>query len=201
MDPSASKRLILMRHGQPDPEMNGRCCGNLDIGLAATGRDQVRNRANLLRHLAPEVIYTSPSKRAMDSAKEIAREISVGIEIVPALSEINFGAFEGLRFDEIKRTHPERYKQWMEEPTNIKFPGGESFVEMRTRVLSFLRQFSRARLQRKVLLISHAGVNRIIVASALRLPWRQIFRIDQSYAGISIVDYFQDMAVVRLVNG
>lgn len=190
-----------MRHGEPAPEMNGRCYGNLDINLSDTGREQVRNRVSLLRALAPEMIYTSCSKRAIDSAKAIANEISIRVKRVPALNEMHFGVFEGLSFDEIKMRHPEQYRRWMEHPTRIKFPCGESFAEMRARVLSFLNQLSRAQLQRNVLVISHAGVNRIIVANALKLPWKQIFRIDQRYAGISIIDYFRDTAVVRLVNG
>jgi broad specificity phosphatase PhoE len=201
LDKGASKRLILMRHGEPVPEMNGRCCGNLDVNLSATGREQVRNRVTFLRGLAPEMIYTSGCKRAIDSAKAIANEISIGIKSVSALNEIDFGVFEGLSFDDIKMKYPKQYRRWMEHPTDIKFPCGESFAEMRTRVLGFLNQLARVQVPRNVLVISHAGVNRIILANALGLPWKQIFRIDQTYAGISIIDYFAGTAVVRLVNG
>ena len=52
-----------------------------------------------------------------------------------------------------------------------------------------------------VLLVAHAGVNRLGIAEALGLPLEQLFRLDQRTAAINVVDYFENTTVVRLING
>lgn len=198
---TATTRLILMRHGQPEEQVNGRCYGILDVNLSNRGERQVLRKVNLLRSLAPKIIYTSPAKRASMSARTVAAELKLPIHTADDLREINFGSFEGLTFDEIQSKHPGEYALWMEEPTKIRFPGGESFDDLSARVQAFLTQLLEMHPSETVLVLSHAGVNRVILANALDLPARNIFQIDQSYAGVSIIDYFAGTLLVRLING
>jgi alpha-ribazole phosphatase/probable phosphoglycerate mutase len=190
-----------MRHGQPEEHIQGRCYGNLDVNLSECGERQVVEKLKLLRSLAPRIIYTSPAKRASASARRVAGELKLPIQMADDLREINFGAFEGLTFDEIQRKYPAEYTFWMENPTEIRFPGGEGFDDLRTRVHAFLTGMLEIHRAQTVLAVAHAGVNRVILAKALGLPASNIFRIDQSHAGISIVDYFESTTLVRLVNG
>lgn len=198
---NATTRLILMRHGQPEEQVNGRCYGVLDVNLSDRGERQVLRKVNLLRSLAPKIIYTSPAKRASMSARAVAAELTLPIQIADDLQEINFGAFEGFSFDEIQRKYPDEYALWMEEPTKLRFPGGESFEDLSARVQAFLTNLLEMHRLETVLVVSHAGVNRVILAQALDLPARNIFQIDQSYAGVSIIDYFENTLLVRLING
>jgi len=119
----------------------------------------------------------------------------------PELCEIDFGAFEGLTYAEIESRYPQEYKQWMEHPTEITFPDGESFPGMKDRVIGFLASLFHNHGSQTVLTISHSGVNRILLADALGLSDDKIFRIEQTYAAVSIIDYFAQSAMVRLVNG
>jgi alpha-ribazole phosphatase len=89
-------RLILLRHGEPVPEANGRCYGRLDVGLSETGRTQIQKKLKLLRSLSPQAIYSSPRKRAVESACIAGEYLRLQPQITSALSEIDFGAFEGL---------------------------------------------------------------------------------------------------------
>src|SRR5213595_3326086 len=125
--PTAITRLILMRHGQPEERIHGRCYGNLDVNLSECGERQVLGKFDLLRSLEPKIIYTSPAKRASVSAQRVASELKLPIQMADDLREINFGSFEGLTFDEIQRKYAGEYVLWMEKPTEIRFPGGESF--------------------------------------------------------------------------
>lgn len=137
----------------------------------------------------------------MENAEEIGKELNLPVHINAEICEINFGAFEGLSYQEIETRYPSEYKEWMEHPTTMKFPAGESFAEMKERTLSFLVLVSRVHQGQAVLAVSHAGVNRIILANAMGLPTDNIFRIDQAYAGVNVIDYFPQYAVVRLMNG
>lgn len=199
--PTAITRLILMRHGEPEEHIQGRCYGNLDVNLSECGERQILEKLDLLRSLVPKIIYTSPAKRASASARRVAGELKLPIQMADDLREIHFGSFEGLTFDEIQRKHPSEYALWMEKPTEIQFPDGESFDDLNTRVEAFLRRLLEIHRSETVLVVSHAGVNRVILAKALGLSPRNIFQIDQSYAGISVIDYFENTTLVRLVNG
>jgi len=194
-------RLILMRHGQPSKDTRRRCYGKLDVGLSQAGREQIRKRIAFLQCLGPEALYTSTSTRAMDSAAEIGRELHLQPQPVRELCEINFGAFEGLTYQEIEARYPQEYERWMEHPTKITFPGGESFEEMECRALTCQAFLILTHKGQAVLTVSHSGVNRILLAHALRLPSENLFRIDQAYAAINIIDYYEDFALVRLMNG
>ena len=201
LDKGCSLRLVLMRHGEPAAQAHGRCYGSLDVGLSEAGREQIRSQMDLLRSLAPHVMYTSTCKRAVESADEIRHKLNMQARPVPELCEIDFGAFEGLTYAEIESRYPQEYKRWMEHPTEIKFPDGESFSGMKDRVIGFLASLFRNHGSRTVLTISHGGVNRVLLAQALELSDDKIFRIEQTYAAVSIIDYFAQSALVRLING
>src|SRR5205814_3693793 len=94
-----------------------------------------------------------------------------------ALAELDFGELEGRRYDEIARDRPELYRQWMEAPTTVRFPGGESYADLRARVTAALAEL-RARHEGGVFaLVAHGGVLRAALAEALALPDEAIFRL------------------------
>jgi alpha-ribazole phosphatase len=200
-DPTCLLRLVLMRHGKPAEETRERCYGRLDVSLSSEGQKQVRNKADLIHDLKPCALYTSPRKRAIESAEAICMALNLQARHCAELCEINFGDFEGITYQEIERRYPGEYQQWMKEPTTVKFPGGESFEEMKVRVLGFLAFLLQAHAGQTVLALSHGGVNRILLADALRLPSENLFRIDQEYAAVNVIDYRADFALVRLMNG
>jgi alpha-ribazole phosphatase len=201
LDPTCHLRLILMRHGKPTMEAKERCYGRLDVSLSLEGQEQLRNKIPLLQSLQPGALYTSASRRAVESAETISHELNLRPEPNPDLSEINFGDFEGLTYQEIETRYPREYRQWIEEPTGIKFPGGESFADVKSRALNFLSYLFRVESGQTVLAISHSGVNRYILANALGMPQENLFRIDQQYGAVNVIDYYPNFSLVRLVNG
>jgi alpha-ribazole phosphatase len=193
-------RLMLLRHGEPEPEARGRCYGRLDIGLSEAGRRQISEKVKLLGSLHAHALYASPLQRAAESAVIAGESLRLQPEIVPALAELDFGVFEGMPYQDIERLYPEEYKMWMKHPTRVAFPGGESFSEMAQRVLQFASALPEKHQNQAVVIVAHGGVNRIILANALSMPNEMIFRVDQRYAGLSVIDYFQEHPVVRIMN-
>jgi alpha-ribazole phosphatase len=201
LDRGCLLRLVLMRHGQPDKEAHGRCYGRLDIGLSPEGRRQLCQKVDFLGSLRPDALYASTSKRALESAEHIGERLNLPVEARPELCEIDFGAFEGLTYTEIEDRYPREFKQWMDRPTEIKFPAGESFAEMKVRLSSFVTFLSEFHRGHTLLVVSHAGVNRLILADALGLASNNIFKIDQAFAAVNVIDYFPGYPLVRLING
>lgn len=196
-----SLRLVLIRHGEPEREAQGRCYGRLDIGLSDAGRKQIQDKLKLILNFKAVALYASPLKRAMESAAIAGASLGLQPTVAPDLQEINFGCFEGLTYSEIEKLYPEEFRVWMERPAEIKFPQGENFAEVKARVLRFKEFLLQTHAGEAVVLVSHGGANRIILAEALGVRDHMIFRIDQAYAAINIIDYFQGSPIVRLVNG
>ena len=193
-------RLILIRHGEPEAYARGRCYGKLDVGLSNLGREQMRSVARRLKKTPLSAVYSSPRQRAYESAKIIAVEHNLDVSTDPRLCEIDFGEFEGLTYDEAAERYPEEYRAWMEQPTEVTFPGGESFMALRERVRRCVEGINTSQSGQIVAVVSHGGVNRVILAEALHLESKYVFRVDQSYASVSIIDYYDQTPVVRLVN-
>jgi alpha-ribazole phosphatase len=193
-------RLILIRHGEPEAYARGRCYGKLDVGLSNLGREQISSVARRLKKTPLSAVYSSPRQRAYESAKIIAVEHNLDVSTDPRLCEIDFGEFEGLAYDEAAERYPGEYRAWMEQPTEVTFPGGESFTVVRERVRRCVEGLHTSHSGQIVAVISHGGVNRVILAEALHLESKYVFRLDQSYASVSIIDYYDQTPVVRLVN-
>ena len=194
-------RFWLIRHGEPAEGSRHRCYGSLDVGLSETGRAQMAQVAEYFKGEPVAAIYTSPRSRALESARILCAVAACSIEVVEDLREIAFGDFEGLAYDEIAARYPDLYRQWMETPTEIQFPGGESFSAMRVRVLRAFDAIQRKREGQTVAIVSHGGVNRILFAWALHMPDNCIFRLAQDYAAINLLELVDGLPSVQLLNG
>jgi alpha-ribazole phosphatase/probable phosphoglycerate mutase len=198
---SGMTRFWLIRHGEPAEESRQRCYGSLDVGLSEAGRQQMASVAEFLQKEPVAAIYASPRRRAVESAQILAAVKGAPIEVVTDLSEINFGDFEGRPYDEIALRYPEAYRQWMERPTEVQFPNGENFAAMRTRVVRAFQKISSECEGQTVAVVSHGGVNRILIAQALQMPDNCIFRLAQDFAAMNLLVLFDDFPVLQLLNG
>jgi broad specificity phosphatase PhoE len=115
------------------------------------------------------------------------------------LREIDFGDFEGRRYEEIEAAEPELYRTWMSSPTTVRFPNGESYADVSVRAL---RAFERIRTAHEcAVVVTHGGVIRAGLAAWLAMPGEAIFRLGQSYGGLTVVDWLENVPLVRVMNG
>lgn len=198
--PKGMTRMVLVRHGQPVEEMRGRCYGRLDVGLSSAGRLQAERAARFLAEAPLLRIYTSPRQRAMESAAPLAELKGMAVDTEAAFREIDFGLFEGLSYEEAEQRYPAVYAEWMAHPTRVRFPEGESYPEMRERVLSAGRVLRTRHAGETFVLVSHGGVNRTLLAEALGMPDANLFRMEQGYASVNIIDFYGDEPIVKLMN-
>ena len=190
-------RLLLIRHAEPDDDARGRCYGRLDVGLSPTGLASADRLAENLQEVELDSVYASPRLRAVQTAAALG----ITLDIDDRLCELDFGELEGRTYDEIEREQPELFRRWMETPTLVRFPGGESYAELRGRVAAAVGDVIAANNDRTVAVVSHGGVIRAALALALGLPDDRAFALDVGYSRVSVVDWFGETPVVRLVNG
>jgi broad specificity phosphatase PhoE len=140
----------------------------------------------------PEAVYTSPLERA----RRTASAFGLPVRVDERLREIDFGDVEGLGFDELPL---ELRRGLLEEPTRVRFPGGETYAELQVRVVAALDEI-RGRHERAAV-VSHAGAIRAALAEWLLLDERALWRIDQRPGALNLVEFVEGTPLVRLVNG
>jgi broad specificity phosphatase PhoE len=197
---SATTRLVLVRHAEPHASVEGRCYGRLDVPLSAEGKATGEALAAALEPVALAEVYSSPLRRALETARPIAG--SHGLVPVPheGFRELDFGELEGQRYEEIAALRPELFHAWMTAPASVQFPNGESFSDLRVRALAAAEDLRRRHRGDTFVVVAHGGVTRAILADALGLPDRDLFTIEQSYGAVSVVDWRGASPVVRSIN-
>jgi alpha-ribazole phosphatase/probable phosphoglycerate mutase len=190
--------VALVRHGEADGSVRGRCCGSLDPALSDEGRRQIRHASRLLQGLAAVAVYASPLARALDSARTL--EMAAPIVVDDRLREIDFGLLEDMAYDEIADRHPDVWRGWMRAPVDVAFPQGERFDAFSDRVDRAVADLTTRHPGGAIIVVAHGGVNRLILARALGLEPRHMFRLQQTCGAVSIIDYYDDQAIVQVMN-
>ncbi|HME42967.1 MAG TPA: histidine phosphatase family protein [Syntrophorhabdales bacterium] len=146
-------------------------------------------------------IYCSDLQRAVRSAEIIAEPYGLDPIQLPALRERNFGIWEGLTFTEIKERYPLEFEAWAANPLKHNPVGGESTHDMGVRVTHAIENIVESHLGEEIAIIAHGGVNRIVLCQIMGIPLENIFRIEQDYGAVNIVEFWDRYPVVKLVNG
>jgi len=112
------------------------------------------------------------------------------------------GKWEGLTQEEIKQRYPEEFIAWRSDLLNYRPPEGECLIDVQNRIVPEYEKIVSSHPDQEIALLLHGGVNRIILAHVLGLAPTNLFRIDQSFGALNIIDHFEDgMTVVKLLNG
>ncbi len=162
--------LILIRHGETEGQSSIRYHGRGDVALDERGRAQMRAAARLLDGQRFSKVFASPLRRAIEGARIIAGE-DAGIISIAQFVEIDFGNFEGLTIDEIRRQFPAEYERWRTQrlEPGYQYPGGESGAAFRARVRAGMRRMfelwrdGREQFSGTALLVAHRGVIRLLI--------------------------------------
>ena len=171
--------LVLCRHAE---------AGNFEQASAL---------AEELSVLALAVIYTSPLERAVETARAVASVHELRPVEVVELQEIDFGDVEGLGFDELP---VDLQRGLLQEPAQVRFPGGETYAELQHRVCTAVDRIIRAHPDGAILIVSHAGSIRAALARWLKMDDDAFVRIDQRYASVNVVEWSDGVPLVRLVE-
>jgi broad specificity phosphatase PhoE len=191
-------RLVLIRHAEPEKAMRGPSYGGLDVSLSPAGHAHARAISEALHGVRLDAVFASPLRRALDTAAPLAQARELEPIVHEGLRELGFGAVEGATYDEIARERPELFESWMTDPTGTRFPQGESYPDLRERALAAAAEIRSEHQSAAV--VAHGGVTRAILADALEMHDQAIFRLDQPYGALSIVDWIDGSAVVRALN-
>lgn len=192
--------IYLLRHGALADDSRDRFIGQVDLPLAAEGIRQAQALAQTLRHENIGIIYCSDLLRSKQTAEIIADEINAPIETRGELREISLGNWEGMSRSEIKSSFPAQYAERGKDIENYRIPGGESFADCRLRALAAWKSILNCGSER-VAVVSHAGINRLLLCHLLGMPISNMFRIGQDYGCMNIVEQTNEHICIKLING
>jgi alpha-ribazole phosphatase len=195
-------RVYLMRHGEVANCGEKRYNGHIDVDITRTGVEQMHRLAGMLGGKDIAAVYSSDLIRSTKGAEIIAERLGAASVPLRELRERSVGVWEGLTAEEIKERFPAEYRVWRANLLNYRPQGGECLIDVKERVLPVFKRLVASHPGQEIAMLLHGGVNRVILADALGMDLLNLFRIDQAYGALNILDVYDDgMPVVRLMNG
>ena len=193
--------VLFVRHGQTPTTgtvLPGRTPG---LHLSDRGREQAEGAAARIAALGAErigAVYASPMERTRETAAPIARTVGRRVRIHDGLNECDFGRWTGRRLSDLRRRRD--WQQVQRTPSSFRFPGGESFAEMQTRMTDAVQLLVARHPGSTVVVVSHADTIKAAVSQASGAHLDMFQRIVVSPCSITAILYGADGPLVLAVN-
>lgn len=182
--------LLLLRHGATDfPEGRYYCDAVEDPPLNGDGLKRASAWAERLKGESIAAVYVSPSRRTEETAQRATEGLGLRIETLDRLRERSFGAWDGLTPEEIQTKFPEEWSAWKGDFLNFTPSGGESLLGFSRRVEETIQALLSQRAGQTLLVVTHAGPIRMIVAAALEIPLENIKRLVVGSCSMTQIEY------------
>jgi len=162
-------RLVAVRHGETDWNVEARLQGQLDVPLNARGRDQARRAARSLASDMPGIVVSSDLSRARETGEAIAAFNACPIITDRGLRERCFGEFQGLTHAEVALRWPEESRRWRSRDPDYAPGDGESLRDFHARCVEATLRIARAHVGGTVVLVAHGGVLDCLYRAATRV--------------------------------
>ena len=176
--------ILFIRHAETDSM--GTFCGSSDPDVNDTGMEQI---AGLLAGWRGEkrfggsvdAVYSSDMRRAKTTADTLAGAFDLSCTVRPGLRVIDFGAWEGLSWDDIWTSQREYAERWIAGCPQLPAPNGEPYEHFMARVLDEVKQLSALARDRRIAVVTHAGVLRVILMDLLGVDEATAWERTRSY--------------------
>jgi broad specificity phosphatase PhoE len=191
-------RLILVRHGETDKNIKGVLHSRSDDSiLSDLGRQQISVTARRLKREGIDFIYSSKETRALESSRLIAEVLGKGLRPMDGLEERDWGVFEGRSWSEVKSVldpldSEQRYEY---VPEN-----GESWKDFETRTNKVIKEIIDANQRKRIVIVTHGGVIRVLLPQLLHAPKEESFKYDPKNASVTIFDFESDHFIPIVID-
>jgi broad specificity phosphatase PhoE len=162
--------------------------GRADIALDEVGKKQAEVSAKRVAEWQLNAIYSSPLRRAMETAQSLARPIGLEVRTLPDIIDIDYGQWQGLSPEEAEAKDGGLYQKWLRNPHQVSFPGGESLAEVRDRAAAAIDKLIAQHNKETIALVSHKVVCQVMVLSLLGLELSHFWDVVQD---VCAVNYFE----------
>lgn len=199
-----NRKILLLRHGELDTGGRKIYVGQADVPLSGRGLRQANAWAHTLQEIPIGTIISSDLQRCAVTADIIGHSKNLPVVKLAEWREISFGLWDGRDYEVVKQEYPEmianRYRDFM----YVRPPEGENFVDLEQRVTAAFANLPVAKTESNILVVSHAGVMRTLLAHLMGLPPQNIFHIFQDFSCLNIIDLqdgqFKHVRALNLTN-
>jgi alpha-ribazole phosphatase/probable phosphoglycerate mutase len=194
-------RIYLVRHGETAWNTQLKFQGHADIALSSKGLVQAEKLSRRLAKCEIAAVYASDLTRACETAHILARPHHLNVTPCRAFREINFGLWEGLTIEEIKKEYRELLRRWWRGPLETRVPQGETLDEVVNRVNSLVKEIVVKHATQQIIIVSHGGPIRAIIGTVLGMDLNQYWRLRLDNSCLNIIDFpALDKGIVALLN-
>lgn len=180
--------LYFVRHGETEHNKNQCYYGSSDVNITEKGILQAQKGSERLKGINFDKVYISELKRTEQTANILLKDRQFKLIKDKRINEINFGAFEGKGYEEIKELYPNEWKLWCDDWRGFTPPKGESYIQFYNRVKSFMDDILRFN-EDNVLIVTHGGVIRSVYCYLLGGNLDFFWNFGSKNCDITIIKY------------
>ncbi len=193
-------RLLLVRHGETERNREGRVLGQGNQTLTEEGRRQATAVAGALTREGITTIYSSPLKRAVETAETIGDKLGLPVQVVADLAEVDAGALDGMTSKDMRARYPDFMALWDRDPGSAVMPGGESLAHAQQRAWRSVQSFLGEHPDGNVVAVSHNFTIGTLVCKALGLPLASFRHVRIDLGSVSTVELREGRNRLVLLN-
>ncbi len=195
--------LYLIRHGAtPENEKRPRILQGrgVDNALSGLGRQQATQVADYLSSWPLDAIFSSPLRRAVETAETIAAHHDLPVQTIPLIHEVDVGRWQGFDWATIQRDFPDDYQRYMDDSETHGYLGGECYRDVLERIGPAFDDLLRQNLGRKIAVVAHTVVNRTWLASLLGIELNRAKELPQDNCCINVIRFRNDQPQLVTLN-
>lgn len=201
-------KLYMVRHGETECNVNQVYYGSLDVSITENGRHQAEAVGDMLRNVIFDQVVVSGLRRTRQTAEAILsrqteRSLKPEFCSVPAFNEMNFGAWEGLHYTQVREMYTEDYKAMAEDWLRCPPTGGETFLNFSQRVLSGWDKLIRDKAFKEagnILFVGHSGPMQCLMCRLLGMDASNIWHLEIQQGAYTEFEISQDFPVLKGMN-
>lgn len=190
--------LLLVRHGHTDAAGKRLTGWSAGVHLNTLGRQQAQELVERLDGIRIDTIVSSPLERCRETAAPLAKARGLPIRVRRAWIEVGYGDWTGRSISQLRRS--KLWRRMMVTPSNIRFPGGESLLEVQMRVADAALGLASEHPRGVVVVISHADAIRLLVTHLAGMHLDHVHRLQIDTASITAIELSEGMPRLLAVN-
>jgi probable phosphoglycerate mutase len=193
-------RILLTRHGESTFNAQSRVQGRSDeAALTERGRRMAAATGHVLQGVAVDHIYTSPLRRAQETA-QLLDVAGVPITPTPYLLEIDLPAWEGLTHEAVRTQFPDDYQRWRSAPEQFVMGGRYPLLELFAQAAQFWQEVLPRHPGQTLMVVGHATINRMLLVQLLGFKLADYFRLQQSNCGLTVLNLQPERVQLESLN-
>ena len=195
-------RFIFVRHGETEWNVTGRYQGQTDVPLSEKGRAQAEALGTRFADIHVDEGYSSPLKRAYDTARAIAEPKGLPIHKVDGIKELNFGEWDGLTKEQLTEQFGEAFVKYRIEPFHYPMAGEGTLNRAKLRVGAALEDIKEEfrHTDKTIVVVAHGGILKLAIFYLLDISSRLYRCIELDNTSLTIIDVEEDRCILRVLN-